>query len=97
MGIEDDAHGQQVVDFLEGHVLRLHLVPDAVGSLHARFDIIGVSEFVQLLADGLDEGLEGLVEVRANLVQTLADLGMGLGVFVFETQVLQLFLDAVEA
>ena len=49
------ADGQDVVNLLEGDVLVLHLVPDAVGALHACFQLILYAHLVEGFAYGLGE------------------------------------------
>ena len=97
MGVEDDAHSQQVVDFLEAHMLIPHLGPDTVGALDACIDVIGQSHAVEFLADRLDEALEHVVEVGSQLVESCADVGVGLGVFILEAEVFQFFLDEIKS
>ena len=61
LGLEYDADGQDVVDFLEGDVLGLHLVPDRVGGLDACLDFIFQSHLVELCANGVGKLLEHFI------------------------------------
>ena len=94
--LEDDPHGHQVVDLLEGHVLRLHLVPDGVDRLHAVLDFVAQPLPVQGPAYGGREAHEGLLPPRGAGPQ-LGGYGLvGLGVLILEAQVLQLGLYLVQ-
>ena len=95
--LKDDAHGQDVVYLLESDVLGLHLVPDAVGRLDARLYLVAQSRRVESLADRSRELVEDGVQVLAYAGQLLLDAAVFLRVLVAEAQVLQLFLDFVQA
>ena len=97
VGGEDDADGQDVVNFLKSHMLVLHLAPDGVGCLHA-------------LLDGIFDAhlLEGILDGRCELVEQLTTLGLGggelllddvvfVGMLVLEAEILQLRLDLVQS
>ena len=40
LAVKDDAHGEEVIDFLEGDTLNLHLTPDREASLDTRLHLI---------------------------------------------------------
>ena len=48
--LEDYAHGENVVDLVEGDVLVLHLVPNGIRAFHARLYLIFNAHFVQRFA-----------------------------------------------
>ena len=94
---EDDAYGQDVKDFVERHVLCLHLVPDGVRTLDACEYFIVDAHFVECLTDGRRELFEELVARLLGDGQ-FALYGIELlGVFEFEAEVLELCLDLVES
>ena len=97
LGFEDDAHGQDVEDFFERHVLSLHFFPDGVDGFDAGEDVVLQPHLVQLGADGGGKLLEDLVTLGGGSGQFALDLGIFLGVFVLEAEVLQFGLNAVQA
>ena len=96
LGVEDDAYGQDVIDFLKGHVLVLHLAPDAVGRLDAGLYLILDMLLVESLADGGRKFVEGRIQVLPHAGEPLGDGRIFLGMFIAEAQVLQLLLHLVE-
>ena len=48
---EDDAHCQYVVDFVEGHMFILHLIPDGIWCFDAFFDFILDTHLLECLFD----------------------------------------------
>ena len=51
VGCEDDAHSQDVVHLVKGHMLVLHLVPDGVGRLYAFLNLILYAHLVEGFLD----------------------------------------------
>ena len=96
LGGEDDAHGEDVVDFLEGDVLVLHLAPDGVGTLDASLDVVLEAHLVERLADGRGEVVKHLVALGLGHGQLLDDAVVFLGMLKLEAQVLELRLNLVE-
>ncbi len=94
---EYDADGQDVVDLLEGDMLRLHLRPDAVGFLDARLYFVLDACLVELLPDGGRELVEDACQVLADALQLVLDRLVFLGVLVAETEFLELLLHFVQA
>ena len=50
-GCENDAHRKDVVDFLKGHMLVLHLVPNGIRAFHSGLYLIFHSKGIQGLPD----------------------------------------------
>jgi len=94
--VEDDAYGQDVVDFLERDVLGLHLVPDGVGRLDTGQDAVSDAHLVQFFADGCRELAEEFFAFLLRFFQQVLDLGIFFGVLVLEAEVFQLGLDFVQ-
>ena len=97
LGREDDADGQDVVDFFEGNMLGLHLVPDGVNGLDTCQNMVLHAHFVQLGTDRSREVLENLVAFGGCGFQLLLDDFIFLRMFIFEAEVFQFGLDLVEA
>ena len=97
VGREDDAHGQDVVDLVEGDVLLLHLVPDRERRLDARLDFVFEPHLVEGRADGRREVAEEFVALCLRLLQLLRDVLIDLRVLIAKTEVLQFGLHLVES
>ena len=93
---ENDAHGQQVVNLLEGHMLGLHLVPDGVDGLDTCQDMILQSHLVQFHPYGSGKFLEHLVTLSGRSCQLVLYHLIFLGMLVLEAQVLQLGLNLIQ-
>ena len=61
--LKDDSGCEYVVDFVKGHLLLLHLVPDAIWGLDACFKLVFESCGVKFFLDGGDELIEDFVQV----------------------------------
>ena len=61
VGGEDDANSKDIIDFIEGDVLVLHLVPNGVGRLDALFDVVFYAHLVQRLLNRCSELIEEFV------------------------------------
>ena len=94
---KDDAHGQNIVNFVEFHMLCLHLVPDAVWRFDACLYLVAQSCFVELISDRSCELVEDGSQMLAHTGQLFFDAMVFLRVFIAETEVLQFFLDFVQA
>ena len=91
-GFEDDAYGQQVIDFLKRHVLGLHLVPDRVNGFYAGENAVFQSHLIQLGAYRSGEFFEYLVALYGCCRQIFFNFAVLFRMFVPETQVFQLRL-----
>ena len=94
---KDDSDGQYVVDFLEGHVLVLHLVPNGVRAFHARFDLILNAHAVERLANGSRKAGKQLITLLLCEGQFTFDGGVFFRMFIPETQVFEFRFDFVQA
>ena len=95
--VEDNAHGQDVIDFLEGDMLGLHLVPDAIGSLDTCLYLVLKTCFIKLLTQGSGKLVKDRVQMFLHSCQLVLDSPVFLGVFVAEAQVLQLLFYLVQS
>ena len=96
-GVEDDAHGVEVVDLLEGDLLGLHLAPDGVDAFDACLGFVFETHGVEALAYG---GGEVVVDHGAPLFGALQEGGYALvfgWVLVLEREVFELGLDGEES
>ena len=94
--LKDDARGIQVVHFLKGDVLLLHLVPNRVAGLHARVELIDQSHVIQTLSDGGSKsGKQVVTALLAGVNQAADALVLG-GMVVFEAEVLKFGLDGIQ-
>ena len=96
LGREDDTYGKEVIDFFEGDVLGLHLVPYRVWALDAGDNLVFHPSRIEGLPDGGGEFFEELVALLLGEVELVGDVGVLLGVLELETEVLELGLDFVE-
>ena len=87
--LEDDAYGKQVIDFLERHMLGLHLVPDGVNGFDAGKDAVFQSHFVQLGAYRGGELFEYFVALYGCRCKFFFYFAVFFRMFVPETQVFQ--------
>ena len=97
VGRENDAHGENVIDLVEGDVLVLHLAPDGVGRFHASLDFVADAHAVEFAADGFGEVLEEFRALFLREREFAADVFVFLGMLEAETQVFEFRLDFVEA
>ena len=58
---ENDSHGENVVDFLKGDMLVLHLVPNGIRAFHTFLEHILYAHVVESLAYGRRELVEEFV------------------------------------
>ena len=91
-GLEDDTYGKQVVNFLERHMLCLHLVPNGIDGFYSGFHLEFEPHFFELRDNRLGEVVVDLLARFFGLGDFLLDLVVGFGVFVFEGEVFQLGL-----
>ena len=91
-GLEDDAYGKQVVDFLKRHVLCLHLVPDGVNGFDAGKNTVFQPHFVQLGTYRGGKFFENLVTFYCCCRKFFLYFVVFFRMFVSETQVFQLCL-----
>ena len=86
--LEDDAHGEDVVDVFEGDTLGVHLVPDGEGRLDPGTHFVMQPHGLQLLVDGFSKVLEEAIASALCGGELLVDQLVFAGVFVLETEVL---------
>ena len=66
---EYDAHSEDVVYFIEGDMLALHLVPDGIGTFHSRLYLILDAHCVEFLANRCCEFLKEVVAFATGRLQ----------------------------
>ena len=71
-GMEDDANRQNVKHFLKGHVLALHLLPDAIRTLDARLEFVVNAACIESRADGRCEIVDGIIALELGILQNVA-------------------------
>ena len=96
-GIHDDAHRADVVDFVDGLVLRIHLAVNGVDMLDARGNGVVDVRLPELFGDTLLNALEELLMLLALRLEALDDLVVADGVEDLERKILKLPLDAAHA
>src|SRR5690606_30434338 len=96
LALEHDADREEVVDLVEPLLLALHLPVDGGDALRAAVDREREPGLLQFLPDRLDEGPDELLALLPGLVEPARDLAVGLGLDVFEAEVLELGLHLVE-
>ena len=94
---KDDTNGQDVIDFFEGDVLRLHLRPDAVWLLEACLDFVLDACLVEFLPDGLCELVEDGRQVLPDSFELVLKCFVFLRMLVLEAEVLEFLLHLVQA
>ena len=92
----DYAHGEDVVYLVERNVLVLHLVPDRVGALYARLNLVLYAHTVERLAYGFGKGGEYLVALGLCVSQPCLDILILLRMLVAERKVLKFGLNLVQ-
>ena len=95
-GIDDDADGEEVIDSLEGTLLLLHLLPDAVDGLGAPLDVELQTRLRQSLADGLDKALDISITTLLGGTELVLDVIVGIVLKILQRQVLQLAFQLVK-
>ena len=95
-GLEDDTYGKQVVDFLERHMLCLHLVPNGIDGFDAGKDTVFQSHFIQLGTYRSGELFENLVAFYGCRFKFLFYLAVFFRMLVTEAQVFQFRLYLVQ-
>ena len=95
--VEDDAYGEEVIDALEGALLLLHLLPDGVYGLCASLDMEIQSGLLQALLNRFYEALYVSIATGLSLVKFILDVVIGIVLGIFQRQVLQLRLQAIES
>ena len=94
---EDDAYCQDIIDFLKGDMLVLHLGPDAVGRLDACLYLIMESCLVQAFAYGSGKLVKDGGQVSLHVGQFLLDASVFLGMLITEAEVLQFLLYLIQS
>ena len=95
--IEDDAYGQDVVDFFERDVFGLHLVPNGIRRLDTCQDAILDAHLVQLGADRGSKLTEQFFAFVLGILQQCLDVCIFFRMFVLEAEVFQLSLYLVQS
>ena len=96
-GDKDNAHGQDVIDFLKCDVFVLHLRPNGIWSLDACLDGIFESHLVECLTDGSRKIVKEFVAVLLGEGKLLFDFLIFLGMLKLEAQIFQLILNLVQS
>ena len=96
-GGEDDTYGKDIVDLVEGDVLRLHLVPNGIRCLDTLDDAILQVHLVERGLDGSNEVVEQLVALASGLRELHLYLGIFLGMLEAERKVLEFRFYLVES
>ena len=94
---EDDAYREDIIDFLEGNVLVLHLVPDRVGGLYSFLDLILDAHLLQRVLDGVGELGKQFVARHLCRLQLRLDGRKVVGVLELEAEILEFRLDLVQS
>ena len=84
---EDDAHSQDIVHLVKGHMLVLHLVPDGVGRLYAFLNLILYAHLVEGFLDRSCKLVEQFVTRLLGVSQFSFDIVVFLWVLVLETKI----------
>ena len=93
----DDANSQDVVDFIEGNVLVLHLVPNGIRALDACLDLVIHTQLIQFLTNRSGELCKEGVALRFGICKLMLYVGILLWMVVAEAEVFQFGLDFVES
>ena len=96
LAVKDDTHGEEVIDFLKGNTLNLHLTPDREASLDTRLHLVAEAHRVKACLQWCSEAMEEILTTSFALLHLALDLCIGIGVLVAEAEVLQLGLDGEE-
>ena len=91
--IQHDPDCKQVIDFLEGNALLLHLAPNGTNGLDTARNRELEAFRVQFLANRVDEVVNQILAFRLALLDFLGDKAVDVRLGVFHGQVLQLALD----
>ena len=97
LAVKDDAHGEEVIDFLKGNTLNLHLTPDREASLDTRLHLVAEAHRVKACLQWCSEAMEEILSTSFALLHLALDLCIGLRVLVAEAQVFQLGLNGEES
>ena len=90
LAVDDEAHREQVVHLIEGDLLGLHLLPDGIGALRARFQRVAYALLVELFPQRIDEALHQSLALWRGVLDPLR---FG----ILEEDVFQFGFDVVEA
>ena len=96
LAVKDDAHGEEVIDFLEGDALNLHLTPDREASLDTCLHLVAEAHRVKACLQWRSEAMEEILTTSFALLDLALDLCVGLRVLVAEAEVFQFSLDGEE-
>ena len=94
---EDDSYGQDVVNFVEGDMLRLHLVPYRVWTFDPCFQLIVNAHGIKGLLDGRREQLEEAVTLLLCEGKLVGNVGVFFGMLEPEAEVFQFGLNLIQA
>ena len=93
----DDANSQNVVDFIEGNVLVLHLVPNGIRALDTCLDLVIHAQLIQFFTDRSGELCKEGVALRFSICKLMLNVGIFLWMVVAEAEVFQFGLDFVKS
>ena len=93
----DDANCKNIVDFIKGNVLVLHLVPDGIRALDTCFDLVIHTQLIQFLTDRSSELCKEGVALRFGICKLMLNVGILLWMVVAEAEVFQFGLDFVKS
>ena len=93
----DDANCKNIVDFIEGNVFVLHLVPDGIRALDTCLDLVIHTQLIQFLTDRSSELCKEGVALRFGICKLMLNVGILLWMVVAEAEVFQFGLDFVES
>ena len=96
LAVKDDTHGEEVIDFLKGNTLNLHLTPDREASLDTRLHLVAEAHRVKASLQWCSEAMEEILTTSFALLDLALDLCVGLRVLVAEAEVLQFGFDGEE-
>ena len=94
--LEDDAHGKDIINLVERHLLLLHLVPYRIRALHTCLYLILEPHLVECLPYGSRELFEKFITGFLRTCKFLFYDGILFRVFKLETQVFEFRLDIVQ-
>ena len=93
LAVKDDTHGEEVIDFLKGNTLNLHLTPDREASLDTCLHLVAEAHRVKACLQWCSEAMEEILTTSFALLHLALDLCIGIGVLVAEAEVFQFSLD----
>ena len=93
----DDANRKNIVDFIEGYVLVLHLVPDGIRTLYTCLELVFYSQFVKRFTDRTGKIIEENISLCFCIRKLMLNVGIFLWMVVFEAEIFQLGFNLVQS